>query len=624
MSYIDKMNTLDGKCLNWLSTSRGQILWLNLLLVLTTLFTYWQVGSHEFVNLDTPSYITLNKHVNTGLTRENVAWAFTSSHGGNWHPITWLSHMLDVQLFGLTPGPHHLVNLFLHILNSLLLFYLFRRLTKTIWPPALMAALFALHPLHVESVAWVAERKDMLSGCFWMLTLISYCRYVEQPRFKRYLPVILFLGLGLMAKSMLVTLPFVMLLLDYWPLARFDPRPIGQNGFPSTSLARLIWEKAPLFLLSIIASGITLYTQHKGGAIGSIANIPLMDRVANSLVSYAAYLGKTIWPSNLAVFYPLRSLPLWQVAGAALFLCAISSLVFRCWKSRPWLMVGWLWYLGTLVPVIGLVQVGQQAMADRYTYIPQIGLSIIIAWSLAELFAIRPSFKSVVIALIFVVLGMFAIITKIQVVHWQNSINLNEHALVSTTENPLAHYNLAIFLSDQGRLDEATPHFAEALRLNPNEMLYNYGFGLNLDRQGQYYEAEKYYRMALKLDTNRRYAHELYVYLGVIQAKRGQLEEAADNFQESLRLDPENAPAFFLLGNAMLAQDKPEEAFFYFSEAVRINPRHEYAFCGLADVKVSQGRMEEAIGYLSEALRLSPEDPYIRSRLEFVRQSARP
>jgi tetratricopeptide (TPR) repeat protein len=287
-------------------------------------------------------------------------------------------------------------------------------------------------------------------------------------------------------------------------------------------------------------------------------------------------------------------------------------------------MVGWLWYLGTLVPVIGLVQVGQQAMADRYTYIPQIGLSIIIAWSLAELFAIRPSFKSVVIALIFVVLGMFAIITKIQVVHWQNSINLNEHALVSTTENPLAHYNLAIFLSDQGRLDEATPHFAEALRLNPNEMLYNYGFGLNLDRQGQYYEAEKYYRMALKLDTNRRYAHELYVYLGVIQAKRGQLEEAADNFQESLRLDPENAPAFFLLGNAMLAQDKPEEAFFYFSEAVRINPRHEYAFCGLADVKVSQGRMEEAIGYLSEALRLSPEDPYIRSRLEFVRQSARP
>jgi Tfp pilus assembly protein PilF len=614
------MSTLYGKCQAWLTNDRGRISGLNLLLVLTTLLVYWPVGSHEFVSFDTPSYVTQNQHVNSGLSRENIVWAFTSTDQSNWHPLTWLSHMLDVQLFGLVSGPHHLVNLFFHILNSLLLFYLFRRLTKAIWPAALVAAIFALHPLRVESVAWVAERKDVLSGCFWMLTLISYCRYVEQPRVQRYLAVLLFFGLGLMAKSMLVTLPFVMLLLDYWPLGRFATRRIGQDWHPAISPVKLIGEKVPLFLLSIIASAITLYTQQKAGAVGSLENIQIIHRVVNALVSYVSYLGKMIWPANLAVFYPLRTLPTWLVLCAPLLLFFISFLAFRGWKSRPWFMVGWLWYLGTLVPVIGLVQVGSQAMADRYTYIPMIGISIIFAWSLAELAVIRPRLKPAIVTLTFVVLVMFAFTAKVQVGHWRNSTSLYEHALASAPNHYLTQYNLAKVLSDSGRLDEAAPHFAEALRLEPDSARHYYGYGLNLDRLGKISEAEEYYKMALQLDTERQFAPKLHVYLGVILAKKGLFAEASRNFQEALRLEPENLPALFFLGNAMLAQGKSEEALGYFSEAMRIDPRDAYALCGLGDFKFSQGQLEEAGAYFSEALRLAPGDLNIRSRVEFVRQ----
>lgn len=604
-----------------MSAPRCHILWLNLLLVLTILIAYWQVGSHDFISFDTPGYINLNQHVNSGLTRENIIWAFTTTYEGNWFPLTWLSHMVDVQLFGLAPGPHHLVNLFLHIINSLLLFYLFRRLTKTIWPAALVAALFALHPLHVESVAWVAERKDVLSGCFWMLTLISYCRYAERPSVKSYLPVVCFLGLGLMAKSMLVTLPFVMLLLDYWPLGRLDLRRNKQDNVSSTSLISLIREKAPLFLLTVIASVITLSAQQKAGAVWSSAGAPITARVANALVSYVTYLGKTIWPAQLAIYYPLRSLPGWQVAMAGLLLLAASLLIFRFSKSRPWLLAGWLWYLGTLVPVIGLVQVGSQAMADRYTYLPLIGIFIIIAWSLAELLAIRARLKPLLMALMFIVLVISTMTTRRQVSHWQNSISLYEQALASTTDNYLIQYNLALLLSDLGRLNEAAPHFAEALRIEPSPRHY-FDYGLNLDRQGKYAEAERYYQKAVRLDTEHQYAREFHahVYLGILQARRGFFAGATENFREELRLNPGNVHALFLLGNAMLEQGKAEEAFEYFTEAVRLDPTYTYAFCGLGDVKVRQGRPEEALAYFLEASRLAPEDPYVSSRVEFVRQ----
>lgn len=615
------MNPLYNKCQTRAPSYREQTMGLNLLLGFMTLFAYWQVGSNEFINFDTYSYIHENPHVRSGLTLENVIWSFTSTYKANWHPLTWLSHMLDVQLFGLAAGPHHLVNLLLHIVNSLLLFYLFRVMTRVIWPSFLVAALFAIHPLHVESVAWVAERKDVLSSCFWILTLISYCRYVEQPGVKRYAVVFLFLGLGLMAKSMLVTLPFVLLLLDYWPLGRFKAGMVGEESASAYSLTKLIWEKVPLFLLAAISSAITFYAQHTWDSVVSIQGFPITARGANSLVSYLAYLGKAIWPAQLAIFYPFRNLPPWQVVTAALLFSAICFMVVRYSKSRPWLMVGWLWYLGTLVPVIGLVQVGNQAMADRYSYIPLIGIFIIIAWSLAEFVTTRPRLKSVIIAMISVLLVMLVVTTRVQVRHWRNNISLFKQTLASTASNPLAHYNLARSLSELGRFDEADLHFAEALRLEPATALTHFGYGKNLENQGKVAQAEIHYEIALRLDVEQLYySHALHVNLGIIDALRGDFAKARAHFREAVRIDPEYGDAHYNLANVMADQGRHDQAIRHFSEALRIEPKYAEAFYGLGNVMVSLGRFAEADKYFSEALRLSPDDMDIRRRVESARQ----
>ncbi|MBL7207805.1 MAG: glycosyltransferase family 39 protein, partial [Desulfobacterales bacterium] len=394
-----------------------------LFLALTVLAVYWQVGNHEFVNYDDKDYITENQHVQAGLTLKSIAWAFTSTHAGNWHPLTWLSHMLDCQIYGLNPCGHHFTSVFFHILNSILLFLVFKRMTGAFWKSAFVAALFALHPLHVESVAWAAERKDVLSAFFWMLTMGSYIRYVERPGTNRYLLVLLFFALGLMAKPMLITLPFVLLLLDYWPLGRFHVRKpeaaqpseekpqkdtkskkrksrkrLAKNAVQAKkttgsdyqwSLAlSLLWEKIPLFVLAAASSVVTFFVQQSGGAVRSLDALPLFVRISNALVSYISYIVKMILPHNMAILYPHpKDFSIWQVAGACLLLACISFIAIRSMKRYPYFAVGWLWYLGTLVPVIGLVQVGLQSMADRYTYIPLTGIFIIIAWGISDLAA---------------------------------------------------------------------------------------------------------------------------------------------------------------------------------------------------------------------------------------------
>ena len=411
----------------------------------------------SFVNYDDPQYVTANYDVQAGLTFESIRWSFTATHANNWHPLTWLSHMLDCQIYGMNPGHHHMTNVLFHILNTLLLFFIFKRISESIWKSAFVAALFALHPLHVESIAWVAERKDVLSTFFWMLTLWSYAGYVERPRLDKYLLLILFYILGLMAKPMLVTLPFVLLLLDYWPLKRFHLKS-SDNENPEvqrTFYFGLILEKIPLFLLSAASGIVTYLVQKSSGAVSSLDAIPFHDRIANALVSYVVYIGKMIWPHNLAVLYPYpRSIALWKIVGAGLLITLITVLVLRLLRSKPYLAVGWLWYLGTLVPVIGIVQVGSQAMADRYTYVPLIGIFIMITWGISDWVSKRHYRRFGLFMVTAVILSLLMITSRLQVKYWSNSVMLFDHAIDVTGENSTAQLNLGEALAEQGNIEK--------------------------------------------------------------------------------------------------------------------------------------------------------------------------
>ena len=524
-----------------------------LFLVLATLTVYWQVGNYEFVNLDDDMYITENSHIQEGLSRESAAWAFTTTRLANWHPVTWLSHMLDFQLYGLNPRGHHLTNVFFHLVNTLLLFLVLKWMTGALWRSGFVAALFALHPLHVESVAWVAERKDVLSTLFWMLTLWAYLRYVQRPDLKRYLLTLLFFALGLMAKPMLVTLPCVLLLLDYWPLERIQ---LGQAAIsrtvpgppaiiadtPRKQAFRLLFEKIPLFFLAVVSSVVTFLVQKGGGAVGALEAYPVRIRVANTLFSYVKYMVKTIWPSNLAVFYPHpgQSLPIWQAALAGLLLVVVSAVVIRAGRRYPYLPVGWLWYVGTLVPVIGLIQSGDQGMADRYTYIPLIGLFIIISWSVSE-FGTNWRHRRIVFALTASTLLLaLSVCTLLQIRYWKNDITLFTHALKVTEENFVAHNNLGAALARQGKLKDAISHFMEALRISPHYERAHFNLGLARDKQGEIDEAIVHFSEALQIKPDYPEAHNG---LGVALARQGRLEEAIAHFRAALQLQPDNGMA---------------------------------------------------------------------------------
>ena len=590
-----------------------------LLLVLMSAVIYLQLAEHEFLNFDTYSYVSENPHVKNGITIDNIIWAFTSTYKSNWHPLTWLSHMLDVELFGLKAGAHHLVNLAFHIINVLLLFYFLYRATLLVWPSFLVAALFAIHPLHVESVAWVAERKDVLSSCFWMLAMISYMHYVRRPNITRYLAVFILLSMGLMAKPMLVTLPFVLLLMDYWPLMRWRLCSEYPEKTATINLKRVVWEKVPLLIPVVISCVVTFYAQHEWGSVLPTEKLSIADRSANALAAYLAYLVKTFYPMKLAIFYPLRDISNSEVITAGLFIVFVSLMAIRWYKSRPWLIVGWLWYLGTLIPVIGLVQVGSQSMADRYTYIPLIGIFLILVWSgvdLANRYKLIRKIGPVFCLVILLVLGG---ISMRQVRFWGTNIELYEHALVAAENNHLAHYNLGISLSNVGRLDEAEPHLIEAARMLPVSELYYYGWGMNLLRQGRLEQAQEKYEKSLELDKHNWFAHELHHYLGITNALKGNTAEAERHFRKSLEYKPDFADAYYGLGNLIMRQGRLREARLYFEKSLAIEPENVDSLCGMGEVLALEGKKKEAENYLVKALRAMPDNAYIRERVEHIR-----
>jgi len=578
-----------------------------LFLILATLAAYWQVKDHDFVYYDDNVYVSENPHVRKGLTVEGLIWAFTTDQSSNWHPVTWLSHMTDIELFGLNPGRHHLVNLFIHILNALLIFVVFRKMTGAVWLSGVVAALFALHPLHVESVAWIAERKDVLSAFFGMLALWGYARYADRPTGRRYLPVFLFIALGLMSKPMLVTLPFVMLLLDYWPLNRFAAAASQASGSPAQRhpFLRLVREKIPLFALVAISSAITFWVQQQSGALKPLDTMPLDVRIANALLSYVAYIGKMFWPADLAVLYPYpTAFTWWKVAGAFILLTAISGFAVRNAKRRPYVAVGWFWYLGTLVPVIGLVQVGIQAMADRYAYIPLIGLYVIMAWSASELTLKFPRAKIVLTTATATVLLLLTAATVKQVRYWQNTVTLFEHTLAVTTHNWLPHFNLAFVLDRQGRAEAAAWHYREVLRIKPGHDSAHNNLGLALEKLGQTEEAIRHYSAALQINPDFEKAHNN---LGLALEKLGRTEEAAAHFRDALRLKPDYENAHNNLGLALEKLGRTKEAIAHFREALRIKPDYEQGHYNLANTLQRMGLLDEAVAHYQEAVRIRPD-----------------
>jgi len=592
-------------------------------LAVVTFGIYAQVIGHRFITIDDLSYIEGNPIVNRGVTLGGLAWAFTTFHEGNWHPLTWIAHMIDGQLFGTIAGGHLLVNALIHAVNTLLVFWFLLRTTHARWSSALVAALFALHPLHVESVAWASERKDTLSTFFGLLSLIAYVRYAEAPSVRRYAWTAITLALGLLAKPMLVTWPFVMLLLDYWPLGRFQRsevkgqptrRSLGGGGWsvvrlPAGALAKaggLVVEKLPLFALVAASAIITFVAQSHGGAVRTFTDAPVALRLSNALVSYAKYVLRAFWPNDLAVFYPFpgTGIPAWQIIGAALLLIGIIAFCLFQRKVRPYLIVGWLWFLGTLVPVIGLVQVGGQTMADRYFYIPSIGLFIALVFGLADIAERRRVAPWVSAAIADVVLLVLATLTNAQIHRWSDSFTLFEHALAVTPPNAAVERSLGYALHRSGRLDEAAAHFEKALQLTPDDHMSLLYMGVCRFYQGRVPEAMEYAQAAIRLQPDAAKAHDL---LGMSLAMQNRNEAALDEMRRAVKLAPDDAEIRNDLGAALVRLGRIPEAIDQFHEALRLNPNHAPAHANMGAVLLASGKAQESIPEFEAALRLDPK-----------------
>jgi len=589
------------------SAFTGRAAWACLILIALDLIVYSPVWHHGFVGLDDPSYVTKNPNVTGGLTWHGFLWAFTAGYAANWHPLTWMSHMLDVQVYGLNAGPHHLTSVLLHIANTLLVFGLLHRMTGALGRSAFVAGLFGVHPLHVESVAWVSERKDVLSTFFGMLTIWAYVGYVRQPRWGRHVLLLLLFALGLMAKPMLVTLPFVLLLLDYWPLHRVA------WGADRSAWIGLVREKMSLFALVVASSIVTFVAQREAGAVAGLNVFPLDLRVANSLVSWTAYIRDMLWPTSLAAFYPYpRSLPAEQAIESLLILAGVSALVMLAARRHRYAVVGWLWYVGTLLPVIGLVQVGEQSRADRYTYIPLIGLFIIVAWGVPDLLG-RWRYRRVALqgAAALAILAC-TLTARTQVQSWENSVTLWEHALAVTTDNDHAHADLAGVLADQGKLNEAVAHYREALRIRPNVASTRNNLGIVLAVQGRYDEAIREFSEALRLRSDFPEARNN---MGSALANQGKFDEAATQFAEVLQRHPDSAQAHSNWGYALARQGNLEEAIAHYTEALRLNPDFVEVHTRLGIALVRQRSFDEAIAHFSKALRIDPGDAEMHNNI---------
>lgn len=567
---------------------------------------YGQVRHHEFVDIDDLLYVVANPHVQKGINAESVKWAFTDFYASNWHPLTWLTHMSDVRLYGLNSGPHHLTNLGIHLSNVILLFLLLRLATGDMWPAAFVSAIFAVHPLNAESVAWVAERKNVLSTFFWFLTMWAYVHYAKRPNPVRYMYVMAGLALGLMAKPMLVTAPGLLLLIDYWPLKR------------QASFLTLLVEKIPFFGLSIISSYITIIAQKSSGAMASLEMLPLSLRTANAVVSYLQYIKMMVWPSRPAFFYPISdALPPAQVAVSGLVLVCITMICFSAAKRYPYLVVGWLWYILTLVPVIGLVQVGRQAMADRYTYVPFIGLYVMMAWGGAALAAKWRAPKIGLAALAGILILALGIAGRRSVQHWKNSTSLYEQAIRSTRNNYIAHYNLANALFNQGRVDESLPHYIETVRIKPYYYpAAHFNLGYALAQKGKLDEAIEQLEYALKANPAHAKAHNT---LGNIMFQKGNDAGAREHFTEAVNINPDYSDAQNNLGNMLFQEGKYHEAVGHYREALRVEPKKAITHLNLGNALATQKQFEEALVHYSEALRINPGLTLAQKNMDEVR-----
>lgn len=627
-----------------------------LALSILTIAAFWGVHEHEFINLDDADYVFDNPNVQAGFTGEALRWAFAESHAGNWHPITWLSHMLDCRLFGLNPGPPHLVNLLIHILNALLLFAILKSSTGATWRSAFAACLFALHPLRVESVAWVSERKDVLSALFWMLGTLAYIHYCRRPGVPRYLPVVALFAAGLMSKPMLVTFPFVLLLMDYWPLERLrihgaktslQSKPSKDRRY---SLFRLIAEKTPLFALAVVSSAVTYVVQQKGGAMAGDAGFSFASRIANALISYIVYIRKMFWPGGLAPFYPHPGDGFSAVSAlaAAAALLAATVLVVKFGRQYKFLPVGWFWYLGTLTPVIGLVQVGAQAHADRYTYLPLIGLFILIAWSAPRLLANWRFRKTALVLLSAASVAALLPCTYRQQRLWRDSISLFGHAIAVTKDNYLAHFCISDPLRAKGRLEEAIYHASQSIKMRPTFFKALNSMGMAMIESGKYDEAIEYFQKAMAVKPD---IYEPRLNLGLALIKKGRYDDAIAHFRESLQrfdapmlrmnfayalrsagrkeeaveeykkiiaAEPSNAIALYTAGVVLGELERFDEAAGCLEKALEINPDLVEAHNGLGFISARRGQFDRAIDHFKKALALAPDSADLHVNLAYV------
>jgi len=574
------------------------------LLSAVTIFSFWHVVQYNFVNFDDPGFVTNNDHVKSGISLETIKWSFESTDKANWHPLTWISHALDCTLFGLDAGYHHATNLLLHLLSSVLLFLILNRMTKALWQSAFIALVFAVHPLHVESVAWITERKDVLSGLFWMLTIGAYTEYRFTLKTKWYWFAVAAFALGLLAKPMLITLPFVLVLLDIWPFARLTvPASVPPNKANKNQVKLLgsLREKIPFFVLAGASSVVTYLVQRQAGATNQLTGVVFSDRIANAVVSYAEYIWKTIVPNALAVFYPYPGgFPLWEVCGSAFVLVFMTMVVWRQRVRQPYLLVGWLWFLGTLVPVIGIVQTGLQAMADRFMYLPMIGLLIMIAWGVPAFVHHRKISNDILRGAFVLIVLLLIFGTRAQVSSWENNRTLFEHALAVTSDNFLAHNNLGADLADSGKHTEAIPHFHEALRIKPDYIPARHNLGRSLLALGEFHEAIDNYEWMF---TNGWNDPKLLALVGRLLNGEGRVKEAINHFVEAIRLDPQDFDSRCRLAVLYSQQGRFEEAKNQCMIILKLEPRNSDAHDVMGIIAARQHQNDEAIKEFLEAIR---------------------
>jgi protein O-mannosyl-transferase len=580
--------------------SRGITAGIYLFLALISLVVFGQTIGYDFVNFDDDLYVYNVPAIKAGLTRNGMASAFISPHASNWHPLTTISHMLDCQLYGLNAGGHHATNVLLHTIAVLLLFRVLRQITGAVWKCAIVAALFAVHPLHVESVAWVSERKDVLSAVFFLLMLNAYARYARATSIARYLVVAVLFVAGLMSKPMLVSVPIVLLLLDYWPLRRFEQsssttgKTQGLSSNQRRRIRRLFLEKVPLLILSAGACIVTFVLQKR--ATGAIPPLPFLWRVQNAFASYVIYVWKTLWPTHLAVFYPHPNdtLAIWEVILTAGFLLAVTCAAIVLRRERPYLFTGWFWYLGMLVPVIGLVQVGEQGHADRYVYLPQIGLFLLAVWLVADVTEVRQFRSRLAVATALAIILALAWAAFIQTSYWRNSETLWSHALAVTSDNDVAHNNLGYLCNERGELDKAISHFEAASKIRSAKRDVHYDLGSAFVQMN----------------------------LADALARKGLSDEAMVHYQAAIELQPYYANAYYNRGSVLLAKGRIDEAIADLEKTLQIQPNDADAHTGLGNAFLRKGSLQEAIAHYKEASVLAPEDPHSRNNIAWVLATA--